>query len=188
MSKKTIIAFVGHIASGKDTAAQYLADKYNFRTASFTSILTDLLKRIYLPETRDTTVGMSVALREQFGNDILAKVMSQDITEWPEQNICISNARRLDDLKQIKKDHNIIIVHLEVDQKTRYERLIARNKKADDAEKSWEEFLQDEQQPTEKTIPELISLADEKINNNNPDHQPMFNQIDSIIEKHGIKN
>ena len=42
-----IIGLSGNIGSGKDTIANYLVDKYNFRKVSFASKLKDIVSILY---------------------------------------------------------------------------------------------------------------------------------------------
>jgi len=57
--KKIILGFAGEIASGKGTAAKYLAEKYGSGYFRFSTILRDVLKRLYLDESRENAQKIS---------------------------------------------------------------------------------------------------------------------------------
>ncbi len=177
---KIILGLTGSIASGKGTVSKYLKEKYKAQTFKFSQILRAMLQRAYLPETRDNLVKISLALREAFGQDILAKIISKDVLEENNDIIVIDGIRRPADIKYLKDIKGFKLIGIDADIKIRYERLKKRNENKDDKSKSWEDFLKDHKAETEIYIPELLKKSDHIINNNG-NLEELYKKLDSLV-------
>lgn len=163
---KKIFGFVGHIASGKGAACDYFHEKHAAGYHRFSAILRDLVVRLYLPDDRDHLIRMSEALRREFGEDTLARVMAADVANDPAGIICIDGIRRVQDMMNLRQIAGFKLIYIEANPKIRYERLILRAQRSDEKNKTFEQFLADEQRPTETSIDEVKKQADIFINNN----------------------
>jgi dephospho-CoA kinase len=179
---KKIIGLVGLIACGKGTVAKYLAEKYQAGTYRFSTILRDVLKRIYVPESRDNMINLSESLRQTFGQNLLAKVITEDALNDPKEIVVVEGIRRLEDIEHLKKLPNFTLVEISADPETRFQRLATRGENSDDATKTYEQFLADHKKPTEITIPAVIELATEHIINNGS-RDDLAKQIDELVKK-----
>jgi len=180
---KIIFGFVGQMASGKDTAANYLEEKYNGKNFSFSDMLGDVLKRYHLELNRDNYIKASEAMREYFGDEIMSKTLAEDIKNDEHQIISISNVRRPNDVKYLKDLPGFVLVEISADPKVRYERLTKRGEKSDDNNKTFEQFLEDHKRSTELTIDEIASQATEHIDNNGS-LEDLYRQLDELIHKY----
>ena len=80
------------------------------------------------------------------------------------------------------------LVAITAEQKTRWERMVMRGENADDATKTFEQFILDEQKEAEIHITEVAKTAQFTINNNGSLDQ-LYVQIDDIIKTvHGNKS
>lgn len=181
---KIILGFAGQMASGKDTAADYIEEKYNGKNYSFSDMLGDVLKRYHLDKNRDNLIKISEAMREYFGEDILAKTMAHDVEKDNHQIISISNVRRQADIKYLQEIPGFVLVKIFADPKIRYERLVGRGDKTDDKTKTYEQFLEDHKRSTEITIEEVANQAQEIIDNNGT-LEDLYKQIDTLIYNYG---
>lgn len=179
---KIIIGLVGEIAAGKDTIAEYLAAKHNARTVSFSQPLRDILNRLYLPQTRENLANCGIALRNVFGQDLLSKVIAEEIKHSEAEIVILPNVRLESDLVYLANEPGFVLVAVNADQKIRFERLKNRRQNADDGNKTWEQFLSDSQLPTEIHIRELAELAKHQIDNNGTEKQ-LFEQTEKIIKQ-----
>ena len=179
MSKK-ILCFTGLPASGKGTATKYLVEKYQAKSFRFSTIMRDLLDRVYLPQSRENMCKISLALRETFGEDLYAKVMAEDAKTAEEEIIVVDGVRRLDDVKHLSKLEGFKLVSIEVDMKTRYERLVKRGENSDDTTKTWEQFVADHKLETEASIPGVMAKADVVIDNSGT-LEGLYNQLDKLV-------
>ena len=183
IDNKIIFGFVGQMASGKDTAADYLEEKYNGKNFSFSDMLGDVLKRYHLELNRDNYIKISEAMRENFGDEVLSKTMAEDIKKDDHKIISISNVRRENDVKYLSDLPGFVLVKIEAKSETRYERLTHRGEKSDDNNKTYEQFLEDHKRSTEITIEEIANQATEYIDNNGT-FEELHSQLDILVNKY----
>lgn len=183
MAKKLILGFAGEMASGKGTCADYLKKTYGAETFRFSTALFDIAHRVHLKDDRDTLQKISTFLRKEFGEDTLAKVMFEDARNATGDLIIIDGVRRLEDIKYLRELPEFRLVYLSAPMKTRYERMIKRGEKADDATKTYEEFVEDHKRESELEITKLEAFAAEVIDNSVtiPELQT---QLGAIIKKY----
>jgi len=177
---KTIFGLVGELASGKDVTKKYLEDHYGASCHRFSTILRDVLRRLYLPIVRENLQDLSTVLRQRFGEDLLAKIIAEDVKNDPHEIIVVDGIRRDADIAYLKTLPGFILLSLEVEAKTRYERLIKRQENADDASKTYEQFIADGKKEAELEIPNVMAKANYKLNNNGT-LENLYQQIEEII-------
>lgn len=181
MSKKIIVGITGEMASGKDTVTKYLVEKYGAKQYRFSDPLRDILDRLHLPQVRKNLAGISHAVRQEFGEDILAHVIENDAKKDKHSVVVIDGIRRLSDIDLVKKMPEFMLVYVEADMARRYERLTARRQNADDPTKTFEEFKQDHLLETEISVPPLRVDARRIINNDGTLKQ-LYAQVDRMMK------
>ena len=77
--QKIIIGLVSKIAAGKGTVTKYLQDKYGASAYRFSTMLRDALNRLYVEINRKNMQKLSTILRQNFGEDLMAKVIAEDV-------------------------------------------------------------------------------------------------------------
>ncbi|MFA6254460.1 MAG: AAA family ATPase [Patescibacteria group bacterium] len=182
VKEKIIIGFIGKIAAGKGTVGQYLKEKQNASIHRFSTMLRDIADRLYIEQSRENLQKISGALRQNFGDDVLAKVMAQDVKRDDAKVIVIDGVRRKPDIKYLREIPGFHLVYIYTKQELRYERLVKRGENVDDTKKTLEQFKQDELQEAEQQIDEVIKLTRYTIDNNG-DLTHLYHQIDDILEK-----
>src|SRR3989344_8173343 len=165
-TSKIILGFVGDLSSGKGTAAKYLKEKYNSNSYRFSTILRDIINRLYLPETRGNLQNISTVLRENFGQDVLSKVIAEDVKNDPNEIVVVEGVRRPTDITYLREIPGFHLIYITAESKLRWERLVKRGENEDDMEKTYEEFLKDEQAEADILIKELGKSAEYTIYNN----------------------
>lgn len=178
---KIIVGLVGEIASGKGTVVKYLADKHGASTHRFSTIIRDVLDRLYIEHSRETLQQTSSMLRNTYGENILAKVMDEDTKNDKNNVVVIDGIRRVADIEFLKENPNFKLVFVDVSLEKRYERIIKRQENADDKNKTFEEFKLDAQREAELTIAELKNIADVVLDNNGT-LQELENQIEELLK------
>lgn len=163
--RKIILTFAGPPASGKGTCCEYFVKKYNAVHLRFSQPTRDILDIIHLPRTRDNMQKLSLVLRRNFGADIFSKILAAQAQEAASKLVVIDGARRLADVDHLKAISGFHLVAVDAPAKLRYERLIARRENPDDAMKTWDEFLKQEQADAEVLIPEIMAQAESRIIN-----------------------
>lgn len=180
--KKIIIGLAGEIASGKGTVVRYLIEKHGASAHRFSDIMRDVLNRLYIEHSRETMQKTSSMLRDNFGENIFAKVMARDIVEDKNQIIVVDGVRRIEDIEFLRKDSDFRLVFVETSLEKRYERIIKRGENSDDKNKTFEEFKFDAQREAELTIAGLKEYAD-KILDNNGTQEDLIKQIEELLSK-----
>lgn len=180
--QKIIIGFAGELACGKGTATKYVVEKYKGESFRFSTMLRDILDRLYLEQTRENMQILSTALRHNFNEDLFAKVIREDVKASKMDVVAVDGSRRLADIKYLKEIKGFKFVYIETDIRRRYERIIKRSENNDDKQKTFEQFEKDHQQEAELQIKDLKNYADFVIDNNRT-FEDLYAQIDKIINK-----
>ncbi|MBU0596871.1 AAA family ATPase [Patescibacteria group bacterium] len=182
-NNKIILGFTGLMAGGKGTAAKYLEEKHGAATFRFSTMLRDALDRFYLEHSRDNMIKMSEIMRGTYGEDIMAKTMAHDVGEADKNLIMVDGIRRMADIEHLKQMPNFVLVEIFADPKTRHERLVQRGENTDDTSKTYEQFLEDHNRSTEQSILEVITHANEKVDNNG-NYEDLYKQLDDLVNKY----
>ena len=181
-SKKIILGLCGQISSGKGTIAEYAQKNLSGKTYRFSTMLRDVLNRLYLEITRSNMQTLSTILRQNFSEDVLAKVMAEDVQRNDNNLIIVDGIRRMADIKYLQELEGFYLVRVVADSKIRFERLIKRSENADDQQKTYEDFLKDERQEAELEIPLVMEKAELELNNNGT-FEELYKQIDDIVKR-----
>jgi len=177
----TIVGFMGERLGGKDTAAQYLVDKYGAEHARYSYIFDDILKLLDIPVSRRNEIDLGNALRAQFGDGIFSQAMRKRILNSKSKLIAM-NGMRFPKEMDLARELGAKIVYITAPEDVRYQRFLARQEKADDAKMSYEKFHALDQELTEVQIPELGKQADERIDNTGS-IQDLYAKIDQLMEQ-----
>lgn len=176
-----IIGLTGLAASGKDRAAEYMVKRYQASRYGFSQCLRTAMDALHIEKSRPNLAKFSLILRQNFGEDLLAKAMAEDIKMDNSEYIIIDGIRREADIFYLTKIKGFHLVSIDADIKVRYERLIMRRQNSDD-NKTFEEFVIDHDRETETSIPPIMKMAEFKIDNNGT-HEELEKKIDKIIEQ-----
>lgn len=180
---KLIIGLTGPIASGKTTVANYLKDTHEASTHRFSTMMRDVLDRLYIEQTRSNLQTLSTVIRQAFGEDTFAKVMAGDVENDSSSIVVVEGIRRPDDAIYLRELPNFILVAITADEETRYKRITQRSENLDDQGKSFAEFLEEEKQESEQKIIDIMKDADITINNNGS-LEELYKSISALINTH----
>ena len=180
-----ILGLTGEKLSGKGTAAEYLVAKYKVKHYRFSAILDDIIKRLYLPITRENQIDIALALRNKFGNEILAHVLKKDIENDQNELCIIDGIRYWEEYHILKILKGFVLVYISSPLETRFNRTQHRAEKADEKNISLENFKRQELAPTEIIIKELAKQADYQIDNNGSleEYQQKIDDVIKAIKK-----
>jgi len=178
--QKKIIGIVGQIASGKGTAAEYLKKTYGASTYRFSTMLRDILNRLYIDQSRHNIQTLSTTLRENYGEDTLAKTMAKDVENDTNNLIVVEGIRRPDDIAYLKKLPGFTLSHIFADMQTRFERITKRDENSDDQSKTFEQFEEDHTKEPEMKIAEIVEEASVRLDNNGS-LEDLHSQLDKLI-------
>lgn len=179
---KFILGLVGEMSSGKGTIADHMRGKYHASTHRFSTVLRDVLDRLYLEQNRGNIQILSEILRKGFGEDLFAKSMLHDVQRDNGDFIVVDGVRRIEDIGFLRELSHFKLVFIEADMQVRYERLIKRQENTDDQVKTFDEFVREHQAESELQIRELKNYADYVVDNNGS-YLDLYHKIDAIIEE-----
>ena len=151
----------------------------------FSTILRDAMGRLDIETSRENLQKFSTLMRQNFGEDLLAKAIAKDAKDNQSSFIVIDGIRRMADIKYLKELPEFKLISIFADKEIRLKRVIERNENLGDDKKTMEEFEKEESAETEMEIPQVMDNADYKIINNGT-WDELHGQIDKIIEE--IKN
>ncbi len=178
---KIIIGISGEIASGKDTVAHYLVNRYGAKLFMFSDPLRDVLNRLHIVQNRENLTRVSGVLRGAFGDDILSNSIAMDAVKDPGRLVVIDGVRRHSDIEAVKGHPEFSLLYVEADMRLRYDRIVKRRQNADDETKTFEDFRRDHLRETEVGIPELKSHARFVIGNDGA-LEDLYAQVDRALE------
>lgn len=181
MQKKIILGLVGEMSSGKGTAADYLINTYSAVSFRFSTPLRDVLNRLHIDISRTNMQKLSTNLRENFGQDLLAKIIAEDVKNSQNEIIVIDGIRRMEDIKYLRDLPDFTLVHLSVNIETRFNRIIKRGENQDDTTKTLEQFKKEHQAETELEIPVVASNANIVIDNSGK-VEDLYKEFDKLVK------
>lgn len=179
---KIVIGIAGEIASGKDAVERYIVEKYGAAHMGFSDTLRDVLDRLHLPHERINMATLAEALRATFGEDLLARVLVDDVRNTQADLVVIDGIRKQGEMDELKTLENFHSVFVDADLKTRYERIVRRGQNPDDNTKTFEEFVKDNAHAADASIRYLKEQADFVIDNNGTVEE-LHRQVDEIMGK-----
>ncbi|RLJ08333.1 MAG: hypothetical protein DRP16_01635 [Candidatus Aenigmatarchaeota archaeon] len=177
-----IIGIVGKRLTGKNEIAEYLSLKYGFHVLDYTkNVLAPLLKKEKKAITRENLINLAMELREEYGNDILTRMIAEHIER--DKNYVIAGVRFREEVEFLKKafGNGFVLIAVDSEPKLRYERAKKRKTKGEGS-LSFNRFFKIDRLPTERVIPETMKLADFLIENNGTIEE-LRKKTDSVMEK-----
>ena len=102
--------------------------------------------------TRENLSNLSLSLRQTFGQDVLEKSAIEAYKRSDKSIIFLDGVRRESDIANLCKMEEFILIYIDAPTELRHKRVTARGQNAGDTDKSFEEFLKDEEHDTEKSI------------------------------------
>ncbi len=167
--------------AGKDTATEYMVQKFGAEHFRFTHILDAILEELNLPVSRKNEIDLGLGLRKIFGEHVLVNALERRLKKaWAKLNVV--NGIRMDEMDVIKSWPNNKMVYITAPVEIRFARYQTRREKTDDAQMNFEEFVAQEKGPTEIRIPELGQQADYRIDNVGS-LEEFYVQIDALMNE-----
>ncbi|MBI2436363.1 MAG: AAA family ATPase [Candidatus Magasanikbacteria bacterium] len=181
--QKIILGLVGDLAAGKGTIARYLHKKYGARSYKFSTMLRNILDRIYVEKTRENLQSISTFVRENYGQDVMSKVIARDVENDTNQIVVVDGIRRPTDITYLQELEGFHLIYITADQHIRWKRLVKRNENPGDDTKTFEQFCHNEQAEAESLIQKLGEQAEIKIDNNG-DIKKLYDTIEEVIHRY----
>ena len=181
-NKKIIIALVANIGAGKSFVSDYIEEKYGAKSIKYSSVLKNILQILNLEEKRSNFANLSLALRKQFGENILENAIISKIENIDSEILLLDGVRRKEDIDNIKKLENFYLIFIDTSLEVRSERMKSRAEKNDDKNINIEVLNKDEQHDSENRVSMLKKEADFIIDNNST-IENLKENINNVIKK-----
>lgn len=179
MKLPEIIGISGTNGAGKDTLAALRHEKEGAEHVSLSDILRRELNRLGIPLERENLMALSRRWREETGDygalatRTIQRYLGDKAVSCTNSGLSIVSVRHPDEARRIKEASGKII-WVDADPKIRYERISAGNRNRIDDQKSFEEFMYEEQReinpishsPAAVNLGEVSRIADVRIENN----------------------
>ena len=187
-TSQIIIGLVGEPSGGKDAAAMYLVEKYDFVHVSTGDLVRDYIRDNNLGNlSRKNLNRVATKLREQFGPDYLATTAMQNTKV---NRVVISGLRTVAEVHSLQLNKAVILC-VNANIKTRYKRAKLRGRIGEhidfDTFKRIQKSEEKAQSPDEPNVDAVISIADESIQNDGTLDQ-LHTQIDEFMTRLNKKN
>lgn len=156
---KIVIALIGMPGSGKTEASEVISEE----TRASTVVMGDIIREETLKrglELNPENIGfVSVELRKEYGDDVIAKLCIEKIKEIKNDIVIVEGVRSLAEIRAFKeKIPNFYTILIETSQKTRFERLKKRGRSDDSI--SWDTFVKRDERELGFGIGKAIETAD----------------------------
>jgi len=180
-----IIGLTGTLASGKDTAADYLKKK-SFSHVSLSDLVRDECDLKGLPKDRDTLQMVANDLRKKFGSNILAKKALEKIIKTKSNKILITSIRNPAEIEELKKNDKFFLILIDAPIELRYKRLKIRKRAEDFVSfkkfKIQEKVEMSSKDESNQQLNKVFALADFKIINDGTIEE-LYQKIEEIFKK-----
>ncbi len=183
-----LIGIVGLNGSGKDTTAQYLVEHYGFAHKDLGQEIRDELKAHGKNSLdRKEMIALGNEMRQRHGFNYWCK---RAIESLGSKDLVITSIRNPSEVEEIKSRGGIII-DIFADQKTRFDRTVARVKNDPNSHGdvgSLEDFRLKEEielkstDPAKQQLLKCISMADYKLDNNGSFEQ-LYGEFEAIFAR-----
>lgn len=184
MSKPEIIlGLTGMICSGKGEASAYLVSHHGFKSSSFSDRIREELSKRGEEITRDSLQRVGGEMRQEFGPEVLAKRTLEHVLEQGGGRAVVDTIRSVEEANFLKQNPNFYLVHVDAEDKVRFERIKSRNRENDP--KTWEDFQKAQERDDKaegRSMRECFKLADFTILNNGKP-EDMYEELDKLLQK-----
>lgn len=165
-----IIATVAEKGAGKglfiDLVRKILPEK-KIVSIRFSDIWREILELLGQEESRENISQMATAIRAAFKNDgILVDAMQKRLEGTDADIVILDGLRKAEEVEPLVRNHRGILVYIAASPEVRFARRREHAETTDEKGMSWEQFLHQEEIPTETSIRAIgETMADAVIEN-----------------------
>lgn len=163
MKKKRVIGVTGMPGAGKDTVREVVRE-FGFALVVMGDAVRAEAKRRNLEPTTENLGKVMLQIRAEEGPGVLAKRCVPKIKAANSPVVVVDGVRSMHEVEEFRKgfpDFRIVALH--ASPRTRFERLVQRDRSDDP--KDWKSFAERDQRELNVGIGEVIALADSMVVN-----------------------
>lgn len=178
----------GTIGAGKTEVSEIFKEK-GFKHFSVRDFLTEKLDRKGREHSRDNMVYIANELREKNSPSYLAEKLYEKARNYG-GNCVIESLRTEGEINILKEKDDFILIAVDANLQTRYERVVIRKHKSDEI--SFDKFMEDERRemtstdPNKQNLKTCIEIADIKITNNGSIEE-LRKDVEELLDRIGFK-
>src|SRR3989344_2279843 len=178
-----VIGLVGKCGAGKSTFKNFLREiaVSNGRSVGcigFSDILMETLRLWGIESTRENLQRLAVIMNNSYGDGILSKAVFTRASEDKSDIIILDSIRWKSDVEMLKLFPRNMLIYITADTKIRFERMKDRKEKPGENEKTFKQFLKEEEAINETLISDIGAKADIQFENIYSSHDFEFDVID----------
>lgn len=164
-----IIGITGTLGAGKGTIVDYLVNEEDFYHFSVRGFLLEEMKKLGMPENRDSMTVLANKLRGAYGPSYITDQLYDRANEFGHDCV-IESIRTPGEVLALKRKPHFYLLAVDADPRKRYNRIRKRASETDKV--SFKEFMANEvremqsDDPTRQNITRCIEMADYRFNNN----------------------
>lgn len=182
-----IIGLTGSYCSGKDTVAEYIVNHYGFAHFSLSDEIRLLMKQAGIETTRENLIAFGTKLRQDEGNDVLAKSVIKRFQQ--DKNYCITSIRHSKEVERFRTIKNFILINVDAPEEIRFNRMQIRKRAGDPS--TLEKFIELEKKESQvsgsgQQVALCASMADMVFINDADSLVDLYSKIDALLS--GLKS
>lgn len=155
--RKKVIAVSGMPGAGKGVATE-AARQIGFEVIVLGDVIREETERRGLEPTPKNMGGVMLRVREVEGAAVVARRLMPKIEACSGPIVIVEGIRSPAELAELKSRHDVVAVAIHASPRTRFERLVARNRSDDP--KTWSTFIERDFRELYVGLGDVIALAD----------------------------
>jgi dephospho-CoA kinase len=180
-----IIGITGTLGAGKGTLVDYLVEKKGFTHFSVRAFLLEEIRRLGMPENRDSMFNLANEMRALHGPSYVTDQLYHRALESG-TNCVIESIRTPGEITSLREKGSFYLFAVDADPRIRYDRIRIRQSETDSI--SFETFLENEERemstsdPNRQNLKECIRQAD-FVFNNNATREDLYIHLEQVIDR-----
>jgi dephospho-CoA kinase len=178
----SVVGIVGPIGSGKDTAADYIAEKYGYRIFSFRDVVREETEKGGIEPNRENMQKVGRELRDREGENVFSKIILKKIITSNCEKALVKELRTAGDIKTISDQFrgSMKIIKVTATVQARFERMRTRQRPGDP--NTLEEFQRQEKREEELGYTKAFNFCDFVVQNNGAKNE-LLKKIDDVMSR-----
>jgi dephospho-CoA kinase len=180
-----IIGITGTLGAGKGTIVDFLIKQEDFEHYSVRGFLLEEMKKMGMPENRDSMTKLANKLRAAFGPSYITDQLYERANNEG-HNCVIESIRTPGEIASLRRKPDFYLFAVDASPRKRYNRIKKRASETDQV--SFKEFQLNEERemnsddPVKQNLARCIDLADYRFENNSSVKQ-LLDEVQKVMDK-----